>query len=200
MKKTLLLLSLISVASSMCAQELLSRDETKQYADLTHRDPKLLEKTPIKITADLDKAIAAREGEYGGMVVPDRGLTAEALAKVEGNVLPVGEIWMLHLGPMADGRLIDEKKLNIITLDSGSTSVKVPLCVAGVRKTNDKLELVVYGKDKEPILCQPLKSISAKQTLPIEMDAEKGSEGGKITLKLLGKYQATLEVTELQLY
>jgi hypothetical protein len=79
-------------------------------------------------------------------------------------------------------------------------SAKVPLCVTGVRKKDDKLELLVYGKGKEPILTLPLKAIDAKQQLPLEMEAEQGGNSGTVTLKILGKYKASFEVTELELW
>lgn len=200
MKNTLLLLTLATALTQACAQEVLSREETKRYAELTHRDPKLLEKAPLKITADLDKAIAAREGEHAGMIVPDCGLTAEALGKIDKDVLPVGEIWLYRLGPMNDGRLIAEEKLNIITVKNDSDSAKVPLCVTGIRKKDDKLELLVYGKSKEPLLTLPLKAIDAKQQMPLEMEAEQGGNSGTVTLKILGKYKTSFEVTELELW
>ena len=200
MNNTLLLLTCIVAVTQTSAQEILDREETKRYAELTHRDPKLLEKAPLKIKANLDKAIAAREGEHGGLIIPDAGLTAEALAKVENDVLPVAEVWLYRLGPMADGRLVAEEKLNVITIKTDDNTAKVPLCVTGVRKKDGKLELLVYGKAKEPVVTVPLTPIDTKQTLPVEVEAEAGGDSGKVTLKLVGKYKATIEVTELEIW
>ena len=197
MKNALLLITLATAVTQVCGQEILGREETKRYADITHRDLKLLEKAPLKINANLDKAVAAREGEHGGMVIPDTGFTAETLAKIDKDVLPVAEIWLLKLGPICDGKLVAEEKLNVVTITNRDNSAKLPYCVAGIRKTEDKLELVVYGKGKDPIVTLPLKSIDTKQESPIEVEAETTGDGGKVTLKLAGKYKATLDVTEL---
>ncbi len=200
MKKTLTLLALLPLLSSLSAQELLSREDARRYAELTRRDPQLLAKSPLKIQPKLDQAVAARQGDYGGLVIPAADLTAEALAKVGPDILPIGELWLHHLGPMKDGRLIAEEDLHIITIRHEDATTKVPLCIAGVRKAKDQLELVLLGKTKEPILTVPLKPIDAKQDLPIALTAEAYGDSGKITLKLLGKHAASLDVTELVLW
>jgi len=56
--------------------------------------------------------------------------------------------------------------------------------------------LLIYGKDKEPVLRVPLKALSAPQENPIEMSAEARDNSGLVTLKLVGKYQASFTVTE----
>lgn len=73
-------------------------------------------------------------------------------------------------------------------------------CALGVRRNGpDALELLVFGKDKEPLLKVPLKKIEAQQEPPIDMSAERTGDEGRITLRILGKYEAGFLVTELGL-
>jgi hypothetical protein len=54
--------------------------------------------------------------------------------------------------------------------------------------------LLVFGKDKEPLLRIAMTQISDKQKLPIEVSAEQQGDGATLTLKILGKYSASLAV------
>ena len=70
-------------------------------------------------------------------------------------------------------------------------------CALGVCKdANGGLELLIYGKDKEPVTRVAMKSISGQQDNPIEMSGERKDDRGVVTLKFLGKYEATFSVTE----
>jgi hypothetical protein len=75
----------------------------------------------------------------------------------------------------------------------------VPQCALAVRRTQDgTLELAVFGKGKQPLLSIPLKQISdSTQKTPIAMSAERDYDAGRITLRILGQYEASLMVTEL---
>ena len=84
-------------------------------------------------------------------------------------------------------------------ISSGDEEADVPCLAPGVRKSGDgKLELLIYGKEKEPIVKVHMKAIagSAAQENPIEISAERKDEGGLVTLRLVGKYQASFMVTE----
>jgi hypothetical protein len=68
------------------------------------------------------------------------------------------------------------------------------------RNGEGKLELLVYGIAKEPLLATPLKDIDVKQGSPVDMSAQRGDDSGRITLNILGKYEASIQVTELLLF
>jgi hypothetical protein len=54
----------------------------------------------------------------------------------------------------------------------------MPLLLVGVRRKGDKeLELVVYGKDSEPLLTLPLKRVDFIQELPVELEWLLGDGG-----------------------
>lgn len=201
MKQVIIITLLLSTVQLASAQERLSKDEALQYADAVSKDAKQLKATPIPTDVDTQKPVAIREGDYGGMVLPQKDLELENIAKAaKGAVTPIGQLWLLKLTPMRDGEAISSSKLRLATVQAEGSEVTVPQCALGIRRTSeDKLELVLFGKDKDPILATPIKAIDTKQELPVDMSAERESDSGRLTVKILGKYQATFQVTELDI-
>ena len=98
---------------------------------------------------------------------------------------------------MKDGQAVPASKLRFVEASSDEGQATVPCCALGVRKDgNGGLELLVFGKDKEPVLRAPMHSISRQQENPLDMSAERKEEGGLLTLRLLGKYEASFMVTD----
>lgn len=200
MKHIYIALTLLASLQLVFAQERLAREESLKYAELVGTDAKQLAGTPIPTQVDLQQPVAVRDGEFGGMVLPQVKLAAASLAKAGDKVVPVGQLWLLKLTPMHDGEAIASEQLRLATLKVGDDEITLPQCALGVQRNKaGDLELLVFGKGKEPILKAPLKAIDAKQEAPIELEAERDSESGEITVKILGKYEAKVRVTQLEL-
>ncbi len=200
MKKTLIAAALLAALQLVSAQEKVSRDEALAYAKAAGTDAKQLNGTPIATDVDTQQPVAMREDEYGGMVLPQKKLKAEDIAKATETPVPVGQLWLHKLTPMKDDDAISEDKLRIAKVELEGSEASVPQCALAVRRTSaGTLELLVYGKAKEPLLAVPLKSIDAKQDVPIDVSAQRNYESGSITLKIVGKYEACIKVTELTL-
>src|SRR5207245_8588541 len=104
------------------------------------------------------------------MVLPDKRLSEETLARAGADVTPVGHLWMRRLAPAVDGTVAPGDKLRIVTVTTqNNEELKLPFCLLGVRKGGDGLELLVFGKDKEPVAKLPLKKVSAQAETPIEL-------------------------------
>ena len=52
--------------------------------------------------------VALRDGEYGGMVLPECKLTVGAIAQAGKEPVPVGQLWMLRLAPLNDGQVVQQ--------------------------------------------------------------------------------------------
>jgi len=197
MKKTLICLTLVAGLQVIPAQEALSRAEALKYAVAVATDLGGMLQTPVPTDPDLKRAVAARDGDYGALVLPEAKLTAAALEKPGNEGIPVGQFWLLKLAPMTGGQPVAADRLRFVQVTTEEGSAKVPCCVLAVRATGDHgLELLVLGKDKTPLLTAPVKTITQTQDNPIEMTAERKDDGGLITLRLLGKYQASFMVTD----
>ncbi len=193
--------ALIAGLTTTQAQELLSRQEALKYAFVVSADLPAMLKTPIPTDPDVKRPVAARDGNYGAMVLPETKLTADVFSKAGKEAAPVGQLWLLKLVPLADGQPAPASKLKMVEASSDEGQATVPCCALGVRKVGDSgLELLVFGKDKEPVLRAPIQTISRQQENPIEMTAERKDDGGLLTLRFLGKYEASFMVTDPDQY
>ncbi len=201
MKRSLIIVAVLSAFQIASAQERLPREEALKYAKLVSADAAQLKGTPIPTSVDLTQPVAMRDGDFGGMVLPEAKLTAEAVAKADDKVMAIGQLWLLRLTLQKDGEAVPAEKLRLanVKTDDGD-EVKVSQCALGVQRNSaGKLDLVVFGKDKNPLLKSPLKEIETKQESPLEVDAARNSDGAQVSLKILGKYEAKFDVTELYL-
>ena len=199
MKQILLTLTLLSTLALASAQEKLSREETLRYAFAVAADLKQLQATPIPTDVDVKQPVAMRDGDFGGMVLPEAKLNADAIAKAGEKVVPIGQLWLLKLTPMREGEAVAASKLRRVTLSHEGDQVTVSQCALGIQRNGSgALELLVFGKDKEPVVKVSLKTSDATQDVPIDLSAERDSDSGKVNLKILGKYTATISVTALE--
>jgi len=201
MKNTLILSPLLACLALVQAQERLPREEALKYAFIACLDLKQMQSTPIPTDPDIKRPVSVRDEDYGAMLLPESKLCADTLAKAGKEPVPIGQLWLHKLAPLLDGRVVPQIKLQLVTLSHEGQSATVALCALGVRKdANDKLELLLYGKDKEPVMGVPLKSVSKPQENPLDLAAERRDDGGLITLRILGRYEADFMVTDPERY
>jgi hypothetical protein len=195
MKRTLLLAALLTSLSATQAQQSVPREEALKAAFLLAADLKQMLATPIPTDPDLKRPVSVRAAERGGMVLPECKLSPDKLAKVGKDVVSVGQLWLHRVVPQNESQAVKQDKLLSVTVGNGDESATVWLCALGVRKDAEgKPELLIYGKEKEPVMCVPLKSISAQQEDPIELSAEPQGNSALVTLKIVGKCEAQFTV------
>lgn len=199
MKKTLTLITGIVITSTaliLNAQELVPRRDAVRMAAYLNFDLSIFDSTPIPSDADVKRPVAYREGEYAALIVPESKLSAETFSKIGNNVVPIGQIWLHKIVPVKNGQELPANNFQKFPITIREENYEVMLCLLGARKNPEgNLELLVYGKDKEPLLILPLKQSETKQQMPIEADVQREDYSAKVTLKIAGKYQAILEVT-----
>ncbi len=196
MKRTLIAAVLLTGLLAVQAQEKMSRQETLQIAFYTSLDLKAMLNTPIPTDPDVKRPVAIKDGDYGGLVLPETKLSADTFADASKEAKSVGQIWLRGLAPMNAGEVVPASKLRTVHVNAGGQEADAVCCALGVCKdANGGLELLVYGKDKEPVTRVALKSISGQQDNPIELSAERKDDSGVLTLKFLGKYEAAFSVT-----
>ena len=177
-------------------QEALPRDEALKAAfRLCHDLPKMLE-TPIPTDPDVKRPVGVHGDNRGGLLLPESKLRLETVAKAGPEAVAIGQLWLLKVVPVVGGQPAQVGQLKMVTVSGDQESAAVALCVLGVRQGADgRPELLVYGKDKAPLLHVALTPISAKQENPLEISAEQQGDGALLTLKILGQYSASLAVS-----
>lgn len=183
------------------AQERLPREESLKYAFILTANLKDMLNTPIPTDPDVKRPVAMKDEGYGAMVLPESKLTAETLGKAGPEAMALGQLWMVKLAPLADGQVVPASKLRTVHISSGDQEADVTCCTLGARKNSEgTLDLLIYGKSREPVMTVAMKSISGAQENPIEMGAEKNDQGALVTLKFTGKYEARFMVTDPEKY
>ena len=201
MKRTIVLAVLLTGLLAVQAQERLSREEALKYAFFTSLDLKEMLKTPIATDPDVKRPVAMKDADHGGMILPEAKLSVDTFANAGKEVRSVGQLWLVKLAPMNAGELVSKSKLRMVHVQAGDQEADVVCCALGIRKVADRgFELLIYGKDKEAVTRVPIKSISSQQDNPIEMSSERKDDRGVVRLSFLGKYEATVEVTDPDQY
>jgi hypothetical protein len=153
---------------------------------------------PLKAEVDADKPCAVRGEGGGAMAIPDKSLTADRLAKVGKEVVPVGQLWLRKWTPVRDGKPVPDDQLRIVTVRLDDKDRPMPLLLLGVRAKGDKgdLELLAYTNEGEPLLALPLTKVEAGEDLPVELEWRRGDKvADSLTITLLGRRQAVLKIT-----
>jgi hypothetical protein len=201
MKRTIVLAVLLTGLLAVQAQERLSREEALKYAFFTSLDLKEMLKTPITTDPDVKRPVAMKDADHGGMILPEAKLSVDTFANAGKEVRSVGQLWLVKLAPMKEGEVVSKAKLRTVHVRAGEQEADAVCCALGVSKDADRgLELLIYGKDKEPLTRAPMKSISGQQDNPIEISCERQDDKAVVILKFLGKYEATFAVTEPEEY
>jgi len=195
MRTVLAVLTMLAGCYAAQAQEALSREEAIKAAFRLCSDlPKMLD-TPIPTDPDVKRPVGVHADKRGLLILPESKLRVDAVAKAGPDAAPVGQLWLLKIVPVVGGQPVKADRLRMVTFSDDKENAVVALCALGVRKGADgRPELLVYGKDKEPLLHVALTEISGKQENPIEVSAEQQGDGAMLTLKILGKFIASFPV------
>jgi hypothetical protein len=191
-----LLLGAVAMADDV---ERIPLDRAQQFAKAFQEQVAKIDDLQIKPDVDTEKPSAFHaENKYGAMAVPDRNLTEDTFTKAGKNVTPIGHLWTRNLAPATDGTVTPNAKLRLVTVSVDGNEHNLPFFLLGLQKNPDgKLMLLVYGKEKEPIVKVPLQKADKAGEVPIELDGKKGeNESGILILNLLGKYEARITVKE----
>jgi hypothetical protein len=198
MRKLAALVSVLALAGAGWAQERVPQEQATKFAKRFADEAAKVSSPQLKTDVDPDKAYAIHAGERHAMFIPDKNLSADTFAKAGREPTPVGQLWLRKVAPAAHGKAVDEDKLRIVTISVNNEDHPLVLSFVGVRKTGEnQLELVFYGKDREPYQTAPLRKLETKQNAeePVVLNAEKGAEDAiTLLITLLGEYQGGIQV------
>jgi hypothetical protein len=194
MNKLIVPLTLLLAAGPARPQERIPDEEARNIArELIEAAKKV--KPPLATDVDVEKPYGKHKDEYGALVLPQKDLSAERLAKVgKDEIVPVGQFWMRGLGPAVEGKVIASKKLQRLAITYNDKEYNLVLCYLGVRKgPKDALELVILSKDKTPLLKAPLEKTDENQEFPVEFTASiEGNDRAHLKIGFLGRYRARI--------
>ncbi len=196
MNKLIALWSAILIANLSSAQEILPLQQAQKIARLVVKSIRATNDLPLSLEINVEKPQALKAGEVGILVIPATRLSEETLSKADKDVTPLGQLWMLKALPARNGKVTAREKLRLVEVTDDGKEVKVPLFLLGARRSEKgSLELLIYAKDKAPLLELPMEKTDARQEFPIELQGRKQDDtSGILTLNILGKYKVELTV------
>ena len=197
MKILLALAATLTLAAAVFAEEIEATplEEAQKAAHKVAANLPSLADAPVAIDADSDKPHLIKSGGAGVMIIPDKKLTAATLAAAAETPVPVGQLWMLRATIAENGRALAADKTRRIVVEDGDKELPLQLFLLGAAKNaQGTLDLVVFAKDKTPLLRVPLeKSTGAAQQLPAELSGKNNDEdSATLTIRFAGQYQARL--------
>jgi hypothetical protein len=197
MKRVVAGLFVVLLAGVGAAQERIPDEEARKYSmllvGLTAKVPDL----QLQLEPDAAKPHGMKHENVGAMVIPAKSLSEKAVQNAGKDVIPLGQFWLRNLTVLFKDQPVASEKLRMVKVTIDDQDHLLPLFMLGVRKKADStLELVVYAKDKEPLLTVPLKKVESKQELPIELEGKAENDRGTLTFNILGKYQCQLSLAK----
>jgi hypothetical protein len=198
MKKLLAAFVLGLFVNAASAQERVPQDQAVPIAKLLAETAAKIADAQIKIELDTAYPFGLKADEVGAMVIPVKNLSEETFTKAGKDVSPVAQLWFKKLTTVVDNKTVPNDKLRLLKVSHNGEDFELPLFLLGVRKKADgALEMVVYAKDKQPLVVLPVEKAEANLELPIELEGKKtGEDTGELTLKLAGKYRVKLPLTK----
>jgi hypothetical protein len=196
MKKLFLIVtSACLVLTTARAQEKIPQEKIQSVARKLLEQLGDIQEAQVKIVANPDRGDGIKSGEVAALVLPDKNLTLALLEKLGSEIVPVGQLYFKALAPAKEGKATPIDKLRTLTVNDNGVDLTIPICLLGARKRDDRVELVVFGNEKTPLIQVALRKADGSQDMPIELSAEKqDEESAGLTLSILGKFKATFVV------
>lgn len=189
----------VLVSGWASAQERVPDKELGKYCIGLTLNANILVMDPnVKVTADALKgsAVMVKDKEQIALVIPDAKLAEGVAAVSDKSVTPFAHLWFKDLVPQSEGKAIAADKLRKLKIQAGKESLEADLCFVGLQKNaKGDLELLIYGKGKEPILKPVLEAHEEAQDKPLLLDLEVPADKPMVlTIRVLGKYRTKIEV------
>jgi hypothetical protein len=200
MKTRFASLLLLLVPMSLLAQEAIPTEKAVSGARMANLALGKIENPPVAIDPDVEHAQGVGAKGVGALVVPDKGFSPDKIGSLGEKPLPLGQIWMLNVGPSQGGAAPGREKLRNVEVRGDDQTFKVQVYLLAVGKSAEgKPELLVYGAEAEPLGRFALSPASVNfQSMPLELTAAReGDESGRLTLYISGQHSAEIPVVKL---
>lgn len=173
----------------------LDPDKAKQIAKpLVEATAKL--ELPFKLTLDGERGTGLQARKVVVLVVPDAKLSADALDKLDKEVLPVGVLYTTKdISLVATELTVPAEQVRTVEISVGNNTASITVLPLAVARVAGRLVLLVYTKDKKPTVVTELTESENKSDWPLDLDAHPvGNNRAALLLNVLGRYRAALQV------
>ena len=169
-----------------------AREVGKLLAEATAK----LDKVPLRVSLDSERCMGLEVSGRGLLVVPDAHLTVEKLKGLDKEVLPLGILYTHKVTPVVAEDALPWDRHLTVEISAEKQTVRLPAMHLAATRVADRLVLLLYSKDAEPVMVTTLVESEKKQTLPIELEA--GNQGANLVIRLFGRYRAAIPMGTLE--
>lgn len=176
-------------------------EKARQIAKHLVDEANKIEKTPIRIDANTEKANGIHvPDKVGILVVPQKDLKeSEELAakfKTEKGA-SLAYLFMYHIVPVLNGKAVDNSQLRSVTFkDDDGREHKIHLLLLAVKLIDDDdYRLHAYGQGEQPLVDSKFaEGGSGAEPVTVEIkDRDETTHQGKLVVTVFGKYQASFQ-------
>src|SRR5438874_723664 len=114
MKTVISALSVLLLTAAASAQERIPDEQVQRIAKLLVEKVATVGDAQVKADVDADKPFGLKHEDVGAMVIPDKKLTEDVLAKAGKEVVPVGHLWFRKVAPVVGGQPAPKDKLRVL--------------------------------------------------------------------------------------
>jgi len=151
---------------------------------------------PVKASPDGKSGTGLHAGKVAVFVTPDSKLTADALAKHEKGVLPLGVLFVTDsLTVVSADKPVAAKDHLTAEVTVKDQTAKLNVLTLAAARVADRLVLLVYAKGKKPVVVAELNESEEKTDHVIDFEARKVADRrAALVVNVLGKYKASLQL------
>jgi hypothetical protein len=195
MKNIILSISLLT-AGAVHAQVEPAPLEEAQKAALTLNnafgDPTDL---PFSLATDLRKPYAIKAGQAAMLAVPVHALKENLKSATDGQLVPVGQLWLHKVVLEIDGEPAKNNDLRTVRIATPDGQDSATLYLLEIKKNGETGNLIVYGNRTTPLTQFPLRKMDVPQEAPIELDGKKRDDhSGELVLYIGDQFEARIIV------
>jgi len=191
-------LSAVRTAHAQQDLEVVPEEIAQQVVEASVEELKKVTDAPFKVEVDASKSTVVGGLEVGGIAfLAHKNVTEDALKKSDKEVAPLGVLGLYRLSLLADKKTVPADKLRAGIIVIEGTTLEVSFCFVGVKTEQDgKRQLLIYGKDKEPLVKLPLSDFETKVDRPVAIECKVGNGDGTLHLNVLRKFQAIVPLKQ----
>lgn len=152
---------------------------------------------PVEITPSVEDAVGIEGDKRAALVIPDAKLSADAIAALgEGEIMPVGVLFMHRIVPLVVERTIAERRQRTLEVAEGDQRAEISMWPLAVGKIGGQSALLVYADGASPAIVTTLAMTDAATNNVLSIDAERaGDQRAAFMVTVAGSYRASLPVT-----
>lgn len=187
----------LAIGGAAAAQEAQPIEQVREFARRLTAGTESIADAPVKVEPDPERPQSLRWENGSALIVPDRNLSATALAEAGDALVPVGRLLLRNTVLVADGAPLPAEKIRRVTVGGSDGGFQIPLLLLAAKKNAEgRLDLLVLSGSAEPLVRVPLGKVPHAAKFPIELNVEKDESGGPgtLTLNIAGQYEAELAV------